>query len=58
MKSVFRIKTFNKIAPIGLERFPRATYEVSGEMPNACAIMLRSHKVTTLFLAIISGLFD
>ena len=45
MKQVFKIKTFNKISPLGLERFPRAVYEIAGEMANADAILLRSHKV-------------
>jgi D-3-phosphoglycerate dehydrogenase len=45
MKNIFKIKTFNKISPLGLERFPRAVYEIAGEMANADAILLRSHKV-------------
>ena len=44
----FVIKTFNKISPIGLERFPTETYVVKqGEEKagNAHAILLRSHKL-------------
>jgi phosphoglycerate dehydrogenase-like enzyme len=44
-KNLFKIKTFNKISPVGLERFPRANFEVAGEISAPDAIMLRSHKV-------------
>jgi D-3-phosphoglycerate dehydrogenase len=42
------IKTFNKISPIGLGRFPTERYEVrlqDEEAPSAHAILLRSHKL-------------
>jgi len=43
------VKTFNAIAPTGLEKFPRGKYEVAGEendLPGPpMAIMLRSHKL-------------
>ena len=41
----FRIKTFNAISPVGLEKFPNASYDVGGEEPNPHAILLRSHKL-------------
>ncbi|MDR2921979.1 MAG: phosphoglycerate dehydrogenase [Treponema sp.] len=39
---MFRIKTMNKISPLGLELFPRTQYEVAGEIPNPDAILVRS----------------
>ena len=44
----FQIKTFNKISPIGLARFPEDSYDVrtnDQEAANAHAILLRSHKL-------------
>lgn len=43
----FQIKTYNKISPIGLAKFPAEQYEVKeGEdAQNAHAILLRSHKL-------------
>jgi len=43
----FQIKTYNKISPHGLARFPKENYEVKeGEnAANAHAILLRSHKL-------------
>lgn len=43
----YQIKTFNKISPIGLARFPTDSYDIrEGEMAaNAHAILLRSHKL-------------
>lgn len=42
----YQIKTFNKISPIGLARFPEDEYDVrSEEAANAHAILLRSHKL-------------
>jgi len=42
----FRIKTFNKISPDGLKRFPEPFYQISGEYEDHChAILLRSHKL-------------
>ena len=44
----YQIKTFNKISPVGLARFPGDDYDVrSGddEAANAHAILLRSHKL-------------
>jgi D-3-phosphoglycerate dehydrogenase len=46
----YQIKTFNKISPIGLARFPVDTYDIrpegdGNEGGNAHAILLRSHKL-------------
>eukprot|EP00934_Nitzschia_sp_Nitz4_P008712 Nitzschia sp. Nitz4//scaffold41_size133979//124279//127172//NITZ4_003373-RA/size133979-processed-gene-0.60-mRNA-1//1//CDS//3329551548//8702//frame0 len=42
----YQIKTFNKISPIGLSRFPDQDYDVvAEETPVAHAILLRSHKL-------------
>ena len=44
----YQIKTFNKISPIGLNRFPGEEYDVrigDDEAKNAHAILLRSHKL-------------
>jgi D-3-phosphoglycerate dehydrogenase len=39
---MFFIKTMNKISPLGLELFSRTQYEVSSEIPNPDAILVRS----------------
>ena len=43
----FQIKTYNKISPIGLAKFPSDQYEVKegDAAQNAHAILLRSHKL-------------
>lgn len=44
----FQIKTFNKISPVGLARFPTENYDVrvgDEEAANAHSILLRSHKL-------------
>lgn len=44
----YQVKTFNKISPVGLSRFPTEEYDVRGqetEAANAHAILLRSHKL-------------
>jgi len=44
----YQIKTFNKISPVGLARFPTAKYDTrigDTEAANAHAILLRSHKL-------------
>jgi D-3-phosphoglycerate dehydrogenase len=45
----FVIKTFNAISPIGLQRYPKGKYAVSGEESKlpapTMAIMLRSHQL-------------
>jgi D-3-phosphoglycerate dehydrogenase len=39
---VFRIRTMNKISSLGLDLFPRNTYEVASEIPHPDAILVRS----------------
>ncbi|MDR0400525.1 MAG: phosphoglycerate dehydrogenase [Treponema sp.] len=39
---MFRIQTFNKISPLGLDLFPRDTYEVASEILHPDAILVRS----------------
>jgi len=39
---MFKIRTMNKISPLGLELFPRDKYEVASEIPNPDAIIVRS----------------
>ena len=39
---MFRIRTMNKISPLGLEMFPRDRYEVASDLPNPHAILVRS----------------
>ncbi|GHV94534.1 D-3-phosphoglycerate dehydrogenase [Spirochaetia bacterium] len=39
---MFRIRTMNKISPLGLELFPRDAYEVASEIPHPDAILVRS----------------
>ena len=39
---MFRIQTFNKISPEGLDLFPRDRYEVASEIPNPDAVLVRS----------------
>ena len=44
----YQIKTFNKISPVGLARFPSDEYDIREESQpaaNAHAILLRSHKL-------------
>jgi len=44
----YQVKTFNKISPVGLSRFPSEEYDVRDqekEAANAHAILLRSHKL-------------
>jgi Phosphoglycerate dehydrogenase and related dehydrogenases len=42
---MYRIKTFNKISPVGLNRFDRERYLVSDEQENEDAILVRSAKL-------------
>ncbi|MBN1479432.1 phosphoglycerate dehydrogenase [candidate division KSB1 bacterium] len=42
---MFKIKTLNKISPIGLEVLPRADYEISTEIANPDGIILRSYNM-------------
>lgn len=43
--SKYKIRTINAIAAEGLEKFPLANYELSGEIADPHAILLRSHKL-------------
>jgi len=45
---MFRIRTMNKISPLGLELFPRDKYEVASEIPNPHAILVRSADLHTI----------
>lgn len=40
-----KIKTYNKISVLGLNRFDRETYEVGGDIAHPDALMLRSQKL-------------
>jgi D-3-phosphoglycerate dehydrogenase len=42
---MLKILTLNNISPIGLDRFPRDTYEVGSEITQPDAILLRSHNM-------------
>jgi D-3-phosphoglycerate dehydrogenase len=42
---MFRIKTYNQIAAIGLNRFPKDRYTVGPEVSEPDAYILRSHKL-------------
>ncbi len=42
---MFKVRTYNKISPLGLERFPRGKYEIASEFSQPDAYMLRSHKL-------------
>jgi D-3-phosphoglycerate dehydrogenase len=42
---MFKILTLNNISPKGLERFPKKLFEVSSEVTNPDAILLRSFKM-------------
>jgi D-3-phosphoglycerate dehydrogenase len=39
---MYKILTLNNISPVGLERFPRTSYEVASEIQHPDAILLRS----------------
>ena len=43
----YQIKTFNKISPVGLARFPSDVYDIyeGAKAANAHAVLLRSHKL-------------
>jgi len=42
---MYKIRTYNTIATQGLEKFPRASYEVASELPQPEAFILRSQKL-------------
>jgi D-3-phosphoglycerate dehydrogenase len=39
---MFRIRTMNKISPLGLDLFPRDRYEVASDLPHPDALLVRS----------------
>ncbi|NJN53211.1 MAG: phosphoglycerate dehydrogenase [Gammaproteobacteria bacterium] len=43
---MYKVRTFNQIALRGLERFPRARFEVGTEIADPHAILLRSHPLS------------
>jgi D-3-phosphoglycerate dehydrogenase len=43
--TMYRIRTYNQIADIGLSRFPRDRYEVGPDVKQPEAFILRSHKL-------------
>lgn len=43
--TTYKIQTFDKIAPEGLQRFPLDSYEVASEFISPDAILLRSHSL-------------
>ena len=42
---MFKVRTYNAISPLGLDRFPGESYEVGAEVADPDAIILRSHKL-------------
>lgn len=44
---MYKIQTFNQISDKGLSRFPRQEYQVASDTPNADAILVRSHKLSS-----------
>jgi D-3-phosphoglycerate dehydrogenase len=47
---MFKILTLNKISPIGLDHFPRETYEVASEIGHPDAVIVRSANMLDLEL--------
>lgn len=47
---MFKIQTLNSIAPIGLNQFPRELYEVSSDMHQPDAILVRSHSMHDMLI--------
>lgn len=43
--TMFKVKTLNKIAPVGLNHFPTQLYQVSEDMLHPDAILVRSHSI-------------
>ncbi len=43
---MFKVRTYNAIAQVGLDRFDAAEYEVGAEVSDPDAILLRSHKLS------------
>ena len=44
----FNILTINQISPVGLDRFPPGHYQVSSDVTNPDAILVRSHNMHTM----------
>ena len=42
---MYRVRTFNQIAPKGLARFPEQGFEVGADVDDPHAILLRSHRL-------------
>lgn len=42
---MFKVRTYNAISPLGLNRFSRTSYEVGADVSQPDAILLRSHKL-------------
>ena len=42
---MYKIKTLNKISTVGLNLFPRDSYEIASEIPNPDAIIVRSYNM-------------
>ena len=49
---MFKVQTFNKIATIGLQQFPKELYEVSAEVQQPDAILVRSHSLHDMNLPV------
>jgi len=45
---VFRIQTMNKISPLGTDLFPKDKYEISGDISNPDAILVRSADLNSI----------
>lgn len=43
--AMFKVKTLNKIAPIGLNQFPTQLYQVADDIQQPDAILVRSHSI-------------
>lgn len=48
---MFKIQTLNNISPLGLDRLPRGSYEVAGEIANPDAVLVRSADMHKLDIA-------
>ena len=46
---MFRVRTMNKISPLGLELFPRDKYELASEIPNPDALLVRSADLHSVY---------
>jgi D-3-phosphoglycerate dehydrogenase len=44
---MYKVKTINNISAKGLDRFSRERFQLSGDLPNPDAILVRSQKLTT-----------